>query len=312
MTDICKICTIPITKKSPGIQCRGFCGFSYHCKCVNITVDQLSVLKAIPNAVWNCPNCQVAPHSPISPSVTPISNDAINVNSLLSIMKDIKMEIKDLKCKQDDLLKSVSFCSDKVSDFEIAIAKVNDHIKIIEELKTENNKLKGDVSSLNMRLNELEQYSRANNLEIQGVHEKNNENLFTIIEKITNFLGVKIDPNSIESIHRVQSFNRDQPKNIIVKFLSIKSKNQILTAAKTKRASLRTVNRAMSIEEISHNLYLNDHLTNEYKLLYKKTREIAKNKGYKYVWLNNCNIFVRKDDGMRVKLIKNVDHLNAL
>lgn len=311
MSNICNKCSASITRKSPGIQCQSSCGRFYHCRCVDISVEQLSILQAIPNARWQCPTCQDVPQSPTLQDG--LDNQGVNnQQDLYAIMIDIKSQLNELRGKQDEVLTSVSFCSNKVSDFEIALSKMHEQGKIIENLKIENENLKGEVCHFKTKLNDLEQYSRQNNLEIQGVPEKRNENLFDIVHKITDFLSVPFNPNTIESVHRVKAFKPGSPKNIIVKFLSVKSKDAILAAGKNKRASSTAANRALCVDNISNNLYINDHLTTENKLLYKRTREIAKERGYKYVWLKNCNIFIRKEDASRVKIIKSFDQVNSL
>lgn len=74
----------------------------------------------------------------------------------------------------------------------------------------------------------MEQYSRWNNLEIQGVCER---------------------------------FD----KNIIVKFVTRKVKEDILTAARNKRTSLGISGRGLPIDGVSNNVFFNEHLTPENK-----------------------------------------------
>jgi hypothetical protein len=53
----------------------------------------------------------------------------------------------------------------------------------------------------------------------------------------------------------------------------------------------------LGFPESNAKVFINWHLTVANKLLYKKTREIAKIRLYQYVWVKHCKIFVRKNTG---------------
>ncbi|CAG9818127.1 unnamed protein product [Phaedon cochleariae] len=281
-------CTTPITKKSPGLQCQSFCGSSYHGKCVGLAADQLTFIKECHNAVWICSTCKkemsVTKQADLSTfrndDITDTTGDPKLQDKILKCMLDIKGEMKVFREKQDDLVQSISFCSDKITDFETSLQKVNEHIKIIENLKLENQNLMRHVRTLNKRVNDLEQISRMNNIEIQGVPEKKNEDIFKIIETVHQNLNVQFSPDLIDSAHRVKSFAPNRPKNIVIKYISRKVKDDILAATKIKKMS--SPNRLLSIEGVSKDLYISEHLSPENKTLYKKTRDFAKAKNFKY------------------------------
>lgn len=215
-----------------------------------------------------------------------------------------------MRTKQDDLLQSVNFCSDKISDFEKALTTIKENIKTIEKLKVENESLKKDVKSLTSKLNDLEQYSRMNNIEIQGIPEKNNESVVKIVESLCQFVDHPIDANAVEAVHRVQTYNVNAPKSIIVRFLSRKARDEVLLAAKVKRSQLGVTGRALPFE--GGRVFINEHLTPENKKLFREVRLAATEKGYKYVWINNANILVRKDERSKIKTIKNTDQLLSM
>lgn len=65
--------------------------------------------------------------------------------------------------------------SDKLGDFEAGLSKINEYTKITDRLQTGYDKLKIDLTNPTTRVNDLEQYSRSNNVEIVGVPEKKRE-----------------------------------------------------------------------------------------------------------------------------------------
>ena len=80
-----------------------------------------------------------------------------------------------------------------------------------------------------------EQYSRKNNIRIYGLEENPNENLQEkIIGLAKEELGVEIKDEEIEIAHRIGQTRRSQskPRAVIIKFLSNKSKMQLLSKRK--------------------------------------------------------------------------------
>lgn len=313
MPEVCAQCTIHINTKSPGLQCRGFCEKFFHIKCVNISAEQFSFLKSRSNVEWKCVSCAagIPPISPGYSSVSKPGEDPLFNRQICSLIKDtIKAELTDVINKQDDLLQSVNFCSDKITDFEKALTTIKEHMKTIEKLKAENESLKTDVKNLSSKLNDLEQYSRMNNIEIQGIPEKKDENVVKIFESVCKFLDHPIDMTNVEAVHRVQAYNKNATKNIIVRFTNRRIKNDILLAAKTKRSQLGVTGRALPLE--GGRVFINEHLTPENKRLLREVRLAATEKGYKYVWINNANILIRKDDRSMIRAIKTADQLLSM
>lgn len=307
MSSLCKTCTSAISKKSPGLQCSGSCRHFFHAngRCCNVNKDQLAILTSLSGTCWKCENCLRNDRDfPRSASISDSEDPSDSKGLLLQTILDLKSEMKLLR-------ESVTFCSDKVSDFEEALKDLKKYMKLTEDLKTENNNLKKQVCDLTNQLDHMEQYSRLNNLEIQGIPEKTGENLITVMETIGIYLNFPIDVNHIDAIHRVASRYSGAPRNIIVKFTSRRVKENLLAAYKSLRLTNKTKS-GLKIDGISDVLYMNEHLTQSNKLLYKEARKSAKEKSYKYVWVKNGRIFLRKDDRSRITVVTDLDCLSKL
>ncbi|CAG9818860.1 unnamed protein product [Phaedon cochleariae] len=204
--------------------------------------------------------------------------------------------------QQDELVKSVSFCSDEISDFEKSLDDVEVLMRKFEELKRDNDNMKKEMSNLNSRVNELEQHSESKNIVIQGVPENNNENLISIFEQISNFLGVEVKDN-VEFANRVQSMKPvpGKPKNIVVGFASKILGDQVIALAKQKRKNSSNPKNGIKINEIIESVYINEHLTSNNQSLLREAKEAARTKNFKFVWVKNGNIFMREDERSRVK-----------
>lgn len=285
-----------------------------------MSADQYALSRSMPGFVWQCTSCRengancsahfgrasgvgVAQALPLDG----VDDPTENTGSMSQFMQEVRYELRMLRQKQDELMDSVTFCSEKITDFEKSIAQISINTKAINELNLANETLKKEVSLLTDKLNDAEQFSRLKNLEIQGVPEKKEENLKVVFEKITSFLGVEAE---IDFIHRVNSFNKSNPKNIVVGFVSRKTRDLILDAVKLKRSG--STSPGIKIDGLSQSVFINEHLTAQNKMLFKESREVAKRKQYQFIWVKNGNIFVRKNETSPVKLIKNKKFLNSL
>ncbi|XP_044758574.1 uncharacterized protein LOC123316497 [Coccinella septempunctata] len=291
MTSVCGVCKTVVNSITPSIQCAGSCANFYHAKCVNISPDKLHILNGSEDVYWMCTTCRGRLNS---------STGGPDVD-VLKFMREVKAELISIQNNMEDFKKSVGFCSDKVTDFEAAMKTFSNQMKSMDSLKKENKDLQESVRLLNKKVADLEQSARAYNIEIHGYPEKKNENIYSIVDSIHETLNIPLSRDVVESAHRVKSFESGKPRNIVIKYVSLKSRNSVLAAAKARRNSS---NGALIINEIPNaRIYINEHLTPENKILFKKVRETARQRDYKYVWIRNGSILVRKDDDSSVKQI---------
>ncbi|XP_030760040.1 uncharacterized protein LOC115885307 [Sitophilus oryzae] len=158
------------------------------------------------------------------------------------------------------LRESVTFCSNKVSDFEGSINKHSDYVKLTNQLRTENEQLKSELSKLSAKINNIEQTNRLRNVEISGVTEQTKENLVKIVQTNGNAIDFKIDESTIESITRVPTNNSDKrPKNIVLTLNTRRQRDDIIASAKLKIRN--SSSKPLILDGMSTPFYLNEHLT---------------------------------------------------
>lgn len=318
MSKTCNKCNTFLNKRYPGVQCAGFCGNFFHAnsKCSDVNKERLNLLRSMPGTNWVCFDCRSGKRCSLNTAAeagdggdsdddriyTSGARDVFPTSQLQGSLNKIESELTLLR-------QSVTFCSDKVSDFEATLIKLNDYIKLTDKLNEDNQKLRSEVVMLNSRVNDLEQFSRLNNLEIIGVSEKKDENLYDIAKNIAKTVDFDIAEQTIEFIHRVQTRNSEgKPKNIIMKFTSRKIKEDFIIAAKSKRKA----NGGQSLKFRDDRIFINEHLTNENKMLFAKSRQFAKGNHYKFVWVRNGHIFLRKDERTKIILVENEETFSKL
>lgn len=310
----CKSCSKPVTKNSPGLQCKGFCGAVYHVNntCSDVNKSQLATINSLPGTQWLCSACRLQDREQArTKSTSDMEDESISnsyaaggINPIMEFMQLVRTEMQSLR-------KSVEFCSDKISDFEAKIVQINDYFKATEKLRAETSQLSADVATLSKKVNSLEQSLRSNNVEIQDIPEKANENLISVITNIGNFINFEVNPAMLDTVFRVPTVVDKKPKNIVIKFLSKHDRDGFLNAAKTARKNPQN-KYGFNLSGVSNKFYINEHLAPQTKLLLKQTREKAKEKNFKFTWVQNGNVLVRQTENSKIIQITEVSDLRKM
>ncbi|KAL0838632.1 hypothetical protein ABMA28_016714 [Loxostege sticticalis] len=234
----------------------------------------------------------------------------------------LKSEVYDLKLNQHSIQK-------EHNDFVADLSKQkNDHNNLCEKTKTLECDLidaKKQIKELTEQQNIKDQQGRINNLEISGVPQTKGENLYNVLHIIATKIGFALSSADVDFIHRVRRFTTKAPRNnlhthegestassvpnIIVKFTQRKRKCEFLAAVRARRG-LTTAD--LDIDGASSPIFINDHLTPHNKVIYARARRLGKELGYKYIWLNDCKIFLRKSDTTKSILINNEKDLDRI
>ncbi|XP_044757467.1 uncharacterized protein LOC123315704 [Coccinella septempunctata] len=304
----CVLCQKTINDvKHPGLQCSS-CNKSYHANnvCSDVNKQQLSLIDTLPGTLWFCRGCRDSTESPprlpntrSRTGAQPVSRDAgYSAEDVDHSSTPPNTDLLSLRDEIRDMKRSVDFCSDKISDFEGVVSRFNNLLKLTQELKAENADLKLEISSLNHRLNSMEQHTKSNNIEIQDVPEKTGENLFQIIDKIGNFIGQPIKKENVDFITRVNTKIASKPKHIVVRFTTKLLRDEFLAKAKIKRNQCE--NRSLMLDGISNRFFINEHLTIANKILLRKVRDVSKERNFKFVWVRDGAILARKDERSKI------------
>jgi len=236
-------------------------------------------------------------------------------SKIVAINKNIKsipaMEDCNIVSKKQllDLTKSINFMSKQFDDFPIQIRDLVNSVKEIKEenrhVTEQNIKLKSEVSIINKRINVIEQEQFSKPIELIGLPEQNNENCIKTVENISVAVGGKVN---MENAYRVRSKMTGKPGKIVAILKSIDKKINFMNLVKTKRLSTTDINENWKKEGI----YVNNYLTQTYRNLFFKTKLLAKEKNYKFVWFKNNKLFVRKNNDTNAIPIEDENSLSKL
>lgn len=206
------------------------------------------------------------------------------IQNQLSDLKNMKTEISDIKC-------SVQFVHDSVMELTTKMSDLEQEIVLLKKSKDEIATLQERCKALELQQQMNEQRSRMNNIEIKGVPQHSSENLYSILDKIGDKIQCRIPKEQISYIARVPMRNDSRNKNIICSVVNSYLKQNFISAArKFKNLTVGDIG-----IQGNNRLFINDHLTIDNKLLLNKTKILAKERGFDYVWVQDCKIFVRKN-----------------
>ena len=146
--------------------------------------------------------------------------------SIASIFKENQVPKKDI----EDLKNNASFNEKELKDLKESLQKAKDENKVLKNLlTTTNNKMKATFENLEKQkedsdrlweeLDNLEQYTCKNSLEIRGIPQDAYPNTEAVVIKVAEALNVTIEPEDIEISHKL--------KHGRVKFCSHKTKSKL-------------------------------------------------------------------------------------
>lgn len=317
MSGKCKLCAKNITTKQQKIECRE-CKFWFHGNCVNLSADDISFLVG-QNEVWRCDTCSVERRKSMR-AESELSKSDPKITDVIELLQEMRVENKEqIKRLEADIGKSVETCHEKIDELTNTIQKHNETLKAFEdkfnEALQENSNLKIKVNDLEMRLDDMEQYSRSNTLEINGIVETENENVIDVVIAVGNGLGYPITNDMIDACHRVgqrepEGRKRKNPRGIIVKFTRRSVKEDLLKQRRVKR-NFNTKDIGIS-DRPAEVIYMNDSLTQRRRKILNEAKILKKEKGFQFLWVRNGKILLRTEEGAKVIALVSLEQVAAL
>lgn len=226
----------------------------------------------------------------------------------------LREEMSSVSKKLDDLVQSMSFISHQYDTIKESLAISAEKIS---SLVAERDELRSTVTDLTCRIQSMEQFMRESNLEINGIPEHKLESLPNLITQLSNTVKNPIVPNEILSCKRVAKMNKESkyPRAVVVKLMSPLRRDDLLAAVirfNKENSTDRLNSHHLGIGGEKKQVYVSEHLSPANKLLHAETRKVSKEKGYKFTWVRNGHIFVRKNETSQSIHITNIEKLSSL
>ncbi|RVE40362.1 hypothetical protein evm_014988 [Chilo suppressalis] len=234
---------------------------------------------------------------------------------LCHIKTEINADLQEIVKSMTSFEASLSFYNE---EFEKIKAITSAQNNTIETLRKENEFLRNTTQELSARVRQLDQQTRAANLEIQCVPEHKQENLVNVVMQLGKVIKCPITDTDIYYCSRVAKMNTNntRPRSILVKFRSPRLRESFLAATSTFNKNnpdnkLNTSHLGLG-EEKKSAVFVVEHLTLENEELHAAARRKSKELQFKFVWVREGKIFMRKSDESNYIYVRNHDTLKKL
>lgn len=250
-----------------------------------------------------------------------------DIAALTAEIRLLREEMADFKQQCITLTESLGNCNNRLDECDKKILKRDQ--EIIE--------LKAAMIQLQQENSNRAQNQLSNEVEISGIGEEPKENLHHIVLLTAKKIGVELSDKDIDWAIRVgppqstakidvlteteteavmeagakladAKLKEKAPRPIVVRFTRRKLRDDFLEGAKGRRG--------LKSDDIVHgtsrNVFINERLTKENRYLFRNARIAAAEKGYKYCWVRNGRIFIRRADKRPVISIRSHEDLEQL
>lgn len=214
-----------------------------------------------------------------------------------------------------DLNNSVQFISDK---FDQMKKELDSNKEKIVKLKSENEALKNDIRDISFRLNALEQYTRQENVELSGIPENKSENIVKTVMQLSKAVSFNLQENDVLSAFRIRKLDAtsSRPRSIVIKLRSTSIRDELLASVikfnKANNTKEKLNSQHLGYGGTKQPIYVSEHLSPLNKRIHAATRKAASEKNYKFVWVRDGRILIRKDEKSPAKQITSLEAIARL
>ena len=206
-----------------------------------------------------------------------------------------------------ELQLSVNFLSDR---FDNVLQRLSDLETNCDSVKNENRHMKAEVPRLSgilerhsTELNEIEQYSRRECVEISGLPVEAEENTTDLAIKVASLMDLDLDERDISVSHRLPQRKTSDgatsrevdhalrfPK-VIVKFVRRETKELFYQGRKCLK---NKTTRDIGLSRISDNkIYVSEILSPRNREVFKDCLKFKRDYHFNYIWTQTGRIFLR-------------------
>uniref|UniRef100_T1IAT8 Uncharacterized protein n=1 Tax=Rhodnius prolixus TaxID=13249 RepID=T1IAT8_RHOPR len=236
-----------------------------------------------------------------NPAIGAVDSSSVIISKLDSLASDIaasRREQASLSAEIKDLKNDLKKVSEKLAK-ELQICK-----RKISRLMEENKKIKEQIISLNREISFSSQTPFLFNVKIDNYPVAVDENLFLIVKKISESIGMEIREEMIDYIYR-RNFGKKTVPSIIIKFLHVSVKTKFIINAKRNKDRLYP-------EDPSRNIYVNELLSSFNYKLFTMAIDYKRQGFVESAWHRNGVILIKKKANERPKAIRCKEDLQAL
>lgn len=251
---------------------------------------------------------------------SPANCDCISADTIRDIIRE-ELDRK-FNTQINDIQLKLSRLDDRLSFFNTEHDKIKRECEAqklqLSQLQRDNEQLRTLTADLAQRLNQTEQLTRTCNLEIQCVPENKTENLYKTVQLVASTIKCPLSESDLHFCTRIAKLNpkSPRPRSILVKFSSRRLRDTFL--AGVIKFNRNNPTDKLNTSHLGHRgdkktpVFVCEHLTLETKKLHAEARLKAKELNYRYCWIRDGKLFLRKSDNSNFIVVKDRAILNTL
>lgn len=189
-------------------------------------------------------------------------------------------------------------------------------LSLIKTLQEEKQLLSSRVDELEREVNFLKEKSREKCIEIVGVPGLSNNNALDAAIKIfsegldTNINESLIDDCYVKNIKTKDASGNNSSLDILcVKLVSLNKKKEIMRKRFTNKNKL---NARLLGGDCNRKIFLNENLSLRTRNLLKAAQKFKLENNFKFVWVRNGKVLMRKKEGDSVIILNTIEDLRAV
>lgn len=326
---LCCTCTKRVNRGEnfTNIKCSA-CSSVFHAPCVNMNPTEVEFMSKN-KKVWNCVSCTNLKksvrlsigddnftNSPTINNGTPKNNgtpvvDSVdigtsNVNSVCD-NDDIKSALNRILCEITEIKSNINKNSEDtnknftlISEQMKSISAVFEKIELIEKSQQI---LADRIAVLEKRFDDLEQQKRQNSIIVHGLQTQTEPIITTMQQFFMKSFDLDTLEGQIDKCIKLNSQSKVSP--ILIKFNNRDIINQLFKLRSKNANKMKAVNNGRSV-------FINEDLTSFRRNLLNEAKTAKKLKNYKFLWIRNGSIMLRKDNGDPVVFINSKDDIRKI
>lgn len=231
-----------------------------------------------------------------------VSNILRENTKISNELAELRNTVKKQQAENDALKVALDKIKKQQDDTETALYAANKKIRDQQE----------EIYELYDLQDQMEQYSRKNNLEIHGIPEAAYESMEEVVLKLAQALEVPITSNDIEISHKL---NTKGKKAIIVKFQSHKVKSKLYRERrKLKHIAVTDLFPNLSAATVvqAQRIFLNENLTSYRRRIMSRANEMRRDGELVSTWSMDGKIYVKTSPEGRPVRIHDLEDLQTL
>lgn len=247
--------------------------------------------------------------------------DSLSLNSLNNKLCSVQTDITEIKTSIQTIVVNMNTSHMQIKEeIQSALATITSTLvnltTQVSDLHNKNNENEKRINEMDKRINKLEQQAIGKNIEINNVQNKE-MSAADVIKKIAASVAVDVTNNDISTAYRLKNNDR----KIIVELSSMDKKRELIGKIRAHRIDSSIINKDNTTDTNSQSsnnnnnknyIYVNEQLTPYNRRLLWQTKTRAKECNWKFVWVKNGSIFVRKIENSPAIIINNFADIEVI